>query len=366
VLVNYICKELLLYFSMAFVFFFLVFFVNQILLMAQDILKYEVPITDVARLIIFSLPFTIAQSAPMATIVGFLMCLGRMMTDNEVLIFRASGRSYGLLLGIVLGLGMSITTASFLVNDYLLPLGVSSYNQLYRVVSVANPAVVLKSNSVTKTNDLTVVVGDVDKQSVSDLVFFDTDRNRNQRIIVASEATVATPSDKSVLMQLNMSDVTLISLNPQKRGDYDVITSQEVSMNLFASTIFKPSANRNPNEYPFLELRKQLQEMRADPNTSKNALNSYSLELNKKFSMPFGALFFAFLALPLAIIFGKHNGQTIGLIIGLFLSFLYWAMIIVGQRLALRSGFNGPTMMWLPDVLIGSFALLFFIGLRRR
>jgi lipopolysaccharide export system permease protein len=106
--------------------------------------------------------------------------------------------------------------------------------------------------------------------------------------------------------------------------------------------------------------------MRANPDTSKNALNSYSLELNKKFSMPFGALFFAFLALPLAIIFGKHNGQTIGLIIGLFLSFLYWAMIIVGQRLALRSGFNGTTMMWLPDALICFFALAFFAGLRRR
>jgi lipopolysaccharide export system permease protein len=366
VLVTYICKELLLYFGMAFIFFFLVFFVNQILLMAQDILKYQVPLQDVARLIFFSLPFTIAQSAPMATIVGFLMCLGRMMTDNEVLIFRASGRSYALLLAIVLSLGMGITATSFMVNDYLLPAGISSYNQLYRLVSVANPAVVLKSDSVTKTNDLTVVVGTVTQQEVEAIVFFDTDKNRNQRIIVARSATVGTPSDKSVLMQLNMSDVTLVSLNPNKRGDYDVITSEEVNMNLFASTIFKPSANRNPNEYPYLELRKQLQELRANPNTSKNALNSYSLELNKKFSMPFGALFFAFLALPLAIIFGKHNGQTIGLIIGLFLSFMYWAMIIVGQRLAIRSGFNGTIMMWLPDALIAFFALVFFIGLRRR
>jgi lipopolysaccharide export system permease protein len=348
------------------VFFFLVFFVNQILLMAQDILKYQVPLPDVARLIFFSLPFTIAQSAPMATIVGFLMCLGRMMTDNEVLIFRASGRSYALLLSIVLSLGMGITAASFMVNDYLLPAGISSYNQLYRIVSVANPAVVLKSNSVTKTNDMTVVVGDVTAQDVSDIVLFTTDNNRNQRITVARKARVETPSDKSVLMQLNMSDVTLVSLNPQKKGDYDVITAEEVNMNLFAATFFKPTANRNPNEYPFLELRKQLQDLRANPDTSPNTLNSYGLELNKKFSMPFGALFFAFLALPLAIIFGKHNGQTIGLIIGLFLSFLYWAMIIVGQRLALRNGFDGMTMMWLPDALIGFFALAFFLGLRRR
>ena len=91
VLIVYLVKELLLYFLIAFLFFFMVFFVNQILLMAEDILKKRVPVMDVARLMSYSLPFIIAQSAPFATLVGFLMCLGRMMTDNEIMVIRASG-----------------------------------------------------------------------------------------------------------------------------------------------------------------------------------------------------------------------------------------------------------------------------------
>ncbi|MDR3312822.1 MAG: LptF/LptG family permease [Spirochaetaceae bacterium] len=366
VLVNYLVRELMLYFLMAVLFFFLVFFVNQILLMAQDILKYHVPLSDVARLILYSLPFSIAQAAPFATIVGFLMCLGRLMTDNEILIFRASGRSYSLLLCIVLVLGLGISGASFLVNDYLLPLGISSYNQLYRRVSVANPAVVLESNSVKRTNDLTVVVGNVTEQAVSDMVFFDLDADRNQRIIVSGQSTVHTPSDKSVLMQINMSDVTVVSLDRGKKSDYDVITSENVNMNLFASTIFQVNPVRAPNEYPFLELREQLREMRAKTSANRNTINIYSLELNKKFSLPLGAIFFAFLALPLAIMFGKQNGQTIGLIIGLLLSFVYWAMIIVGQRMAIRNGINSTVVMWLPDAVMGAAGMVFFIGLRRR
>ncbi|MBR1721239.1 MAG: LptF/LptG family permease, partial [Treponema sp.] len=75
VLFRYLMKELFLYFFIAFIFFFMVFFVNQILLVAENILKKHVPVMDVMRLITYSLPMVIAQSAPFATLVGFLMCL---------------------------------------------------------------------------------------------------------------------------------------------------------------------------------------------------------------------------------------------------------------------------------------------------
>ena len=65
VLITYLIKELLLYFFIAFLFFFMVFFVNQILLMAEDVLKKRVPLMDVVRLMGYSLPFIVAQSAPL-------------------------------------------------------------------------------------------------------------------------------------------------------------------------------------------------------------------------------------------------------------------------------------------------------------
>ena len=72
VLFSYILRELLLYFIVAFLFFFLIFFVNHMLLRAGDILEKRVPLGKVALFIFYSLPFVIAQSAPFATLVGFL------------------------------------------------------------------------------------------------------------------------------------------------------------------------------------------------------------------------------------------------------------------------------------------------------
>ena len=108
-IVWYLIGELLLYFIVSFLFFFMIFFVNQILLLAESILQKRVPLWDVVKLITYCLPFIIAQSAPFATLVGFLMCIGRMMSSNEILILRASGVSYRTVLMPVLILGLAIS-----------------------------------------------------------------------------------------------------------------------------------------------------------------------------------------------------------------------------------------------------------------
>ena len=91
ILIKYLFKDLFLYFLVSFFFFFMVFFVNQILLTVEDLLAKSAPFADVMRIMVYSLPFIIAQSAPFATLVGFLMSLGGMMSSNEILIFRAAG-----------------------------------------------------------------------------------------------------------------------------------------------------------------------------------------------------------------------------------------------------------------------------------
>lgn len=366
VLVRYIMKELLLYFLIAFLFFFMVFFVNQILLMAENILKKRVPLMDVIRLIMYSLPFIIAQSAPFATLVGFLMCLGRMMSDNEILILRASGQGYRIILVPVFILGVIISIISFFVNDYLLPLGTINYNRLYRSVLMSNPAIVLESNSVKRTNDKTLVIGTVDGKTVSDMVFFDTDTDGAQRIIVADKSVVTKASAPGVLMTLHMNNSTVVFFGKSNKIKYDVLDSQQMDLNIFESSFFDDPSHVSPREMTSFDLYRRIQSMKKDADVKKKQLNTYQLEYNKKFSLPFGSIFFAILAMPLAILFGKHNGQTIGLIIGLFISVLYWAMMIIGQIFGSRSGLSGFWTMWLPDFTVGIAGVVFYFRLVRR
>ena len=150
VLIKYLFKDLFLYFLVAFIFFFMVFFVNQILLEVEKLLANSAPFSDVMKMMLYSLPFIIAQSTPYATLVGFLMCLGGMMSNNEILIFRASGISFFTILIPVVILGTGISIVSFFVNDYLLPLGTVKYNNLMREIIYSTPTLELESNSLKK------------------------------------------------------------------------------------------------------------------------------------------------------------------------------------------------------------------------
>lgn len=368
VLLKYLIKELILYFTISFLFFFLVFFCNQILLMAEEVLKKRVPLIQVIKLITYSLPFIIAQSAPFATLVGFLMCIGRLMTDNEILIIRASGLSFKTILIPVLSLGLIISVVSFAVNDYLLPLGTLSYNKLYKEIIFSNPAVELESNSIKRTEDSTLVIGEVEGRTVSDLLFFDTDGDGNQRIINAGQTIILSPEDRSILMQLKMKNPYVAIINKKDRQSIDYLESEEAIMNVFSSSLFpKSNSGTNPREMTSYDLKKRIDEMKSKGDRySPLQLNIFKQEFHKKFSLPFGSLFFSILAMPLAIIFGKVNGQTIGLIIGILLSVIYWAMMILGQTFGIRNGLNGFWTMWLPNILVGSAGLIFYLRLIKR
>ncbi|HZK20096.1 MAG TPA: LptF/LptG family permease, partial [Treponemataceae bacterium] len=360
-------KELCIYFLLCFMFFFLIFFINQILLTAETLLKKRVPLFDVMRLISYSLPFIIAQSAPFATLVGFLMCLGRMVSDNEILILRASGHSYITILLPVIVLGFLISFFSFFINDYLLPLGTIKYRQSMSQISVSNPAVLLEPYSIKRTKDSVLVIGAVQKQDVSDLLLFDQDSKGNQRIIVAGASSISAPADTAVIMQLKMNSPQVILFQNAKPDSYDFLRSEDCDMNIFESSFPNYERGTQPNEMTAYDLQNKIAIMKEDTDAKDSIiLNYHVLEFYKKFALPFGSLFFAFLAMPLAVSFGKHNGQTIGLILGIVISVLYWAVFMLGQTSGYRNGFNGFWAVWLPNVMVLGMSCVLFIRLLKK
>ena len=128
---KYVFHEMLFSFFICFLFFFFIFFVNQILLMAKEVLTKRVPLDQVILLIIYSLPTVIAMSAPFACLVGTLMTVGRLTSDNEILVMLSSGLSYKTIFFPAIAIGIIISLLSFFTNDVLLPAGTVQFNRLW-------------------------------------------------------------------------------------------------------------------------------------------------------------------------------------------------------------------------------------------
>ena len=167
-------------------------------------------------------------------------------------------------------------------------------------------------------------------------------------------------------MQLDMNSPIVLSLDKSKTENYESISAEKLRLNIFEDSIISSSKGTSPREMTSWDLIKRIKKMKQENSSTKKRLNTFILECNKKFSVPFGSFFFALLAFPLALIFGKKDGQTVGLIFGIILSVLYWSATIIGQMFGIRGGYNGFWMMWTPNFVIGILGIILYIRLKKK
>jgi len=407
-LFKYITKDILFSFLVAFLFFFFVFFVNQLLLMAQEILTKKVPVFQVVLLIFYALPSIIAMSAPFASLMGTLMTIGRLSSDNEVLIMLASGISYRMIFIPALAVGIVISLFSFITNDVLLPAGTVQFSKLYRRILVSTPALELEANSVKRFKDTAIVTGPVSGSGINNILIMDRTSEGERRVIMARDASLEDAGREG--LSLNLTDVFVHSSKEVVRNDYDYASASLLSYWVPQEDLMQAVPTISPREMSSTDVRKEigikqvsLQQrifershrlltqalnlegsLRKGPasdswNRRENNLNAfnreytaamaisndqslhvYRLEYYQKFSIPFGALSFVLLAVSLGLM-AKKSGQTVGFIFGVIISILYWALLLGGRTVGVRLGYSSFWSMWTPNILAASVGFVLFM-----
>jgi lipopolysaccharide export system permease protein len=397
-LFRYIITEMLFSFVIAFCFFFFIFFVNQILLMAKEVLTKKVPFDQVALLILFSLPTIIAMSAPFASLVGTLMTVGRLTSDNEILVMLSSGLSYKTVFVPALVMGIFISLMSFFTNDVLLPAGTVQFNKLWRKILASTPAVELSANSVKRFKDTVIVTGGVTDNVINDILILDRTQDGERRVIMASSAELKDGGKDGI--GLFLKDAFVQSSKEIIREDYDYASTDLLQYWVSNEDIIQTTVSVSPREMSSKDVYKAILKrraavdlrgynvknkivnhglslekiLRAGPdadswnrrsstaasinreienfvNTQKDrSLSNHIIELYRKFSVPLGAFCFVFLAVSLGLL-AKKSGQTVGFIFGILIAVIYWSMLFIGQTMGLRVGTPPFWSMWLPNII---------------
>jgi len=395
---RYILKEMLFSFLIAFFFFFFIFFVNQILLMAKEVLTRRVPFDQVALLILFSLPTVIAFSAPFASLVGTLMTVGRLTSDNEILVMLSSGLSYKNVFFPAITVGILISLLSFFTNDVLLPAGTVQRNKLWRKILVSSPALELDANSVKRFNNTVIVTGGVMGNVIENVLILDKTEDGERRIILAGSAELKDGGKEGI--SLDLEKAFIHSSKETERDDYDYARTSLLQYRVSNEDMIQTPVSVSPGEmssrdvYAAVKVKRaeldiRINErkgrlvtqahaleniLRAGPDSDSwnsrssgimgfqreaqslaamqrdRSLFTYIIELYRKFSVPFGAFCFVFLAVSLGLM-AKKSGQTVGFIFGIIIAVLYWSMLFIGQTMGLRLGTPPFWSMWYPNIL---------------
>jgi lipopolysaccharide export system permease protein len=402
---QYILYEMFFSFVICFCFFFFIFFVNQILLMAKEILTKRVPFNQVALLILFSLPTVIAMSAPFASLVGTLMTVGRLTSDNEILVMLSSGLSYKNVFFPAVTVGIIISLLSFFTNDVLLPAGTVQFNKLWRKILVSTPALEMEANSVKKFQDTVIVTSGVKDNVIENLLIMDKTDDGERRIIMANSAELKDGGKEG--LSLNLDNAFVHSSKEIVREDYDYANTDSLQYWVSNEDIIQQYVSVSPREMSsrdvysailgkkddlavrvndrkirMLNNASSLESiLRAGPNgegwnrrastvstfqrdtsaiesmLDDRSLTIHVIELYRKFSVPFGAFCFVFLAVSLGLM-AKKSGQTVGFLFGNIIAVLYWSMLFIGQTMGLRVGTPPFWSMWLPNIFFLSIGIV--------
>ena len=418
----YVGREYIISFVVAFLFFFFLFFINQILVMAEEIFSKKVPFWDVLRLIVFSLPIVIAFSFPFGSLVGALMAVGRLSSDNELLAFGSLGVPPRQVLFPMLVLGLAFSGVSFVTNDYFLPLGNLRFAEVYRRVLYTNPGLELEPYSVKRFENTTIITGAVDGRQMRDILIVDKSVEGNRRIITAAAARLDESTDQGGTVSLALDHVFSQLSYPRDGDRYDYTLSDSMVYTILLKNITNISiGGLTPSTMSSADVWKQIRQkskeqgaaqntrdekvaglmlglsagvrsaqraVEADParigvertaldglwrtmaseqsrNVADQSLQSYRVELHRKFSMPIGCLVFAFFAFPVGVR-ARRSGRTVGFGVGLFVAIVYWGLLVAGQTFGVRMSLSPALSMWFPDaVVLVAGALFFMAGARR-
>jgi lipopolysaccharide export system permease protein len=270
---------------------------------------------------------------------------------------------------------------------------------------VSTPALELEANSVKRFKETVVVTGDVTGNAISDVLILDRTSDGERRVIMARSAELRDGGKQG--LSLDLEDAFIQSSKEIARRDYDYGSSGFLRYWVPQEDLIQAVSSIGPREMSSIDVRREIKVkegnlaarldqrynralnhalslesvMRKGPadiewnrrsnysqsfmreieaaSSLKNdrSLLIYRLEYYKKFSIPFGALSFVFLAVSLGLR-AKKSGQTVGFIFGLLIAVIYWALLLGGQTMGQRLGYSPFWSMWLPNILALSVGLL--------
>ncbi|MCX7026826.1 MAG: LptF/LptG family permease [Spirochaetes bacterium] len=253
--IGYIGRSYVFSFALSFLFFFVVFFINQILLLAEDILSKNAHLDQTLLLLLYSLPSIVAIAFPFSALSGALMTSAGMNTDREILAFSAAGVSPRTIYAPFILIGALASLLSFAANDYFLPRSSKDFRALYGQMVSHSASIELKPYSVTRYSQAVVVTGGKVGDKAGEVLIFESGEGRKRTLVLD-------PSGESA--RIDMEDVLEQSITAQEQDRFSMMKAGSLTYRFaIREPIVGFSGGSNPSEMTSLALNMNIKKKRS-------------------------------------------------------------------------------------------------------
>ena len=356
----YVVAEILPPFLLGLLTFTFILLIARILKLVELLVTRGVPVLQIGKLLALILPTFLEMTLSMAFLLGILLGLGRLSSDQEVLALKASGISPAQILIPIGIVALVISLITLLITTWGRP--------------AANLALKKELYNIAKSR---VVTGLKEKVFNDDfpkvLIYFDEvvpPGNTSQGVIIVDRRDPATENVIFAKAAFFLSDEE----------------SQSLSFRLFDGTIHERKKNRtgfSQTQFNVYDFHLDLEEAFSLIRKRERGANEMSLrrleniiqrkkeqgikptaelmELHQRFSFPLTPLVFSLLGVGLVLLPTRsRTGRPGGLVLCLFWLLIYYALLSMGRTLGEREIIPPVLALWFPNILVGFIATHLF------
>jgi LPS export ABC transporter permease LptF/LPS export ABC transporter permease LptG len=349
-----IWKEVLSHALLGLVLFTFVLFLRSTTQLLELALRDTALWQHVLYLALLTFPGLLGFTIPMAVLVGVLIGLSRMSSDNEVTAMRAAGisvRAFFLPIG---GFAVAGCLLAIYCSAYLAPLTnrlrveQESLIGLRQISAEVQPRVFEE-----RFPNLVLYVRDAvsgPQPTWRGIFLAELSNPDRPKITLAEEGVLFNEPDQN-RPQLHLKQGTIHEAGAQP-GDYSIATFSETDIPLPlpppAPSSVKPNAQRTNAE------------LLAMPRSSPDWLEA-RIELQRRFALPLAAIFLILAAVPIGLASHK-GGKSSGIILTLLMIVAYYSLFVGGITLARQGWLPIWLGVWAPNLLFGTLGALLLWG----
>ena len=354
----YIFKEMVPTFITGLILFTFLVLAGRVLKLTEWMVNHGTDISQVLLIIVYTIPYVLFFTLPMATLLASLIAFSRLNEDNEIIALKSSGISpYQILPPVVTFSIISYVLASF-IAIYLFPIGNHSMARLLFEIAQSNTSIGIKQG-VFNDNIPNIVlyanhISAHDHTMEGVFIFDERDPSISNTIIARKGRIMSDPKKMSINLHLTDGSSFMVSkdLDSSKKlrfKSYDLRIELEDIMSKF------PSLRKGRKEMSISELRSYIKENKKGTVRHNKAV----IELQRKFSIPFACLLLGLIGLPLGLM-RRAKGRSWGIALSIAVFMVYYILLLVSDSLGETGKLNPIVAMWIPNMVLGAATFVLF------
>ncbi len=339
-------KETFSSFGLGLGIFLFLFVMSRVMSLSEVIARGASPVIVMA-LILSAVVSSLGFAFPPSYLFSVLVSVGRLSADGELVALLSSGISLKRLAYPMLALSGAVVLFSLTFQLYLAPLSNRAIKGFAVKAMMETPSSSLKPGEFFQLKrGVWIYCGKVREKRIKDVFLYDSGRKTGiVRIIMAKKAEVSIdPVENTLIFAFRKGHI----YSALKDG------YKHLSFKLYVLTMENPflSGSLGSETKRDLTLPALLARLRRDRDVSKRRYLNTLLHLHKRFAVPFSALVFTLLGIPLGV-FARRSGKWMGSVITLGGLMLYFGLLALFQDVALKGLLPAGLAVWAPNLILG-------------